>query len=118
MPDVFMIDSAYIESKRDEIRNEIASARVLAGGAWYVVPIQSTDVLNDGSIEVKILIDNIPGNITITTVALYANNGMLIGRKTVSIFHTSADEGFLYIIRFSLLQVYENESDTGAYDAL
>ena len=55
---------------------------------------------------------------TVTGVELYDLNGARIGSKTVSISRKDAVEGILYVCRFSLFQVKENSSKTGAYDAL
>ena len=76
-------------------------------------------VLASGVVEVTFLIDHtVSGNITVTGVELYDHNGQRIGSKTVSITRADATEGILYVCRFSLFQVKENTSNTGAYDAL
>ena len=119
MADVFTLDSAYLTSKRSEIKNDIAYARYKVGSTWYQAAIQSAEVLNNGRVEVMFLIDHtVSGNITVTGVELYDYNGVRIGSKTVSITRADATEGILYVCRFSLFQVVENSSNTGAYDAL
>lgn len=119
MADDFILDAAFITSKQREIRNDVASARYKVGSTWYDAPIQSVDLLNDGRVEVKFLIDHtVSGNITITAVEVYDNNGIRIGSKTVSISRANNTEGILYVVRFSLFQIKDNSSNTGAYDAL
>ena len=119
MADVFTLDSAYLTSKRSEIKNDIAYARYKVGSTWYQAAIQSAEVLNNGRVEVMFLIDHtVSGNITVTGVEVYDYNGVRIGSKTVSITRADATEGILYVCRFSLFQVVENSSNTGAYDAL
>lgn len=119
MADVFTLDSNYLAGKRAEIKNDIASARYKVGGSWYQAAIQNAVVLPSGVVEVTFLIDHtVSGNITVTGVELYDHNGQRIGSKTVSITRADATEGILYVCRFSLFQVKENTSNTGAYDAL
>lgn len=117
--DVFTLDSAYLTAKRNEIKNDVSYARYKVGSTWYQAAIQNAQVLNDGRVEVTFLIDHtVSGNITVTGVELYDHNGVRIGSKNVSITRADATEGILYVCRFSLFQVVENNSETGAYDAL
>lgn len=119
MADVFTLDSVYLNAKRNGIKHDIASARYKVGNTWYNAPIQSVEVLNDGRVEVKFLIDHtVSGNITISAIELYDNNGVRIGSKAVSITRAAATEGILYVCRIALFQVVDNASNTGAYDAL
>lgn len=119
MADVFTLDSAYLTSKRTEIKNDISYARYKVGSTWYNAQIQSATVLNDGRVEVTFIIDHtVVGNITVTGVELYDHNGVRIGSKATSITRADATEGILYVCRFSLFQVVENNTNTGAYDAL
>lgn len=119
MADVFTLDSSYLSNKRTEIKNDVAYARYKVGGSWYQAAIQNATVLNNGVVEVTFLIDHtVSGNITVTGVELYDHNGVRIGSRTVSITRADATEGILYVCRFSLFQVVENSSSTGAYDAL
>ena len=119
MANVFTLDSAYLEKKRNDIKNDISSARYKVGSTWYSAQIESVELLSDGRVEVTFLIDHtVVGNITVTAIELYDLNGVRIGSKTVSITRADATEGILYVCRFSLFQVVENTSNTGAYDAL
>jgi hypothetical protein len=119
MANVFTLDSAYLTAKRTDIKNDIAYARYKVGSTWYQAAIQSAEVTSDGRVEVTFIIDHtVAGNITVTGVELYDHNGVRIGSKTVSITRADATEGILYLCRFSLFQVVENSSSTGAYDAL
>lgn len=119
MADVFTLDSDYLAGKRTEIKNDISYARYKVGSSWYQAAIQNAEVLSSGVVEVTFLIDHtVSGNITVTGVELYDHNGQRIGSKTVSITRADATEGILYVCRFSLFQVKENTSNTGAYDAL
>ena len=119
MADVFTLDSNYLAAKRTGIKNDIAYARYKVGSTWYQAAIQNAVVLASGVVEVTFLIDHtVSGNITVTGVELYDHNGQRIGSKTVSITRADATEGIMYVCRFSLFQVMENTSNTGAYDAL
>ncbi len=119
MADVFTLDSAYLAAKRQEIKNDIAYARYKVGSTWYNASIQNATVLNDGRVEVTFLIDHtVSGNITVTGVELYDHNGVRIGSRSVSIRRADATEGILYVCRFSLFQIVENTSGSGAYDKL
>lgn len=119
MAEVFTLDSAYLTNKRTQIKNDIAYARYKVGSTWYRANIESAIILNDGRVEVKFIIDHtVSGNITVTGVELYDHNGTRIGGKTVSITRADAVEGIMYVCRFKLFQVVENNSNTGAYDAL
>ena len=119
MADVFTLDGSYLAKKRRQIRDEVSYARYKVADAWYQAAIQSATVLSSGVVEVTFLIDHtVSGNITVTGVELYDHNGQRIGSKTVSITRADATEGILYVCRFSLFQVKENTSNTGAYDAL
>lgn len=119
MANVFTLDSAYLTAKRTDIKNDIAYARYKVGSTWYQAAIQNAEVTGDGRVEVTFIIDHtVVGNITVTGVELYDHNGVRIGSKTVSITRADATEGILYLCRFSLFQVVENTSNTGAYDAL
>ncbi len=119
MAEVFTLDSAYLTEKRTQIKNDISYARYKVGSAWYQAGIESATILNDGRVEVMFIIDHtIAGDITVTGVELYDHNGVRIGSKTVSITRADATEGILYVCRFKLFQVVENDDNTGAYDAL
>lgn len=119
MADVFTLDNAYLAVKRTNIKQDISYARYKVGSTWYRAEIQSATVLADGRVEATFLIDHtIAGNITVTGIELYDRNGTRIGGKSVSITRADATEGILYVCRFSLFQVKENASNTGAYDAL
>lgn len=119
MANVFTLDSAYLAEKRADIKNDIAYARYKVGNTWYQAAIQSAQVRDDGRVEVKFLIDHtVSGNITVTSVELYDHNSVRIGSRAVSITRADATEGILYVCRFSLFQITENSSGTGAYDAL
>lgn len=119
MADVFTLDSAYLTTKRQEIKDDISYARYKVGSTWYNASIQNAVLLNDGRVEVTFLIDHtVSGNITVTGVELYDRNGVRIGSRTVSITRADATEGILYVCRFSLFQVVENTGGTGAYDRL
>lgn len=119
MADVFTLDNAWLTVNRGKIKQDIAYARYKVGNTWYRADINSVNILADGRIEATFLIDHtVVGNITVTGVELYNPNGVRIGSKTVSITRADATEGILYVCRFSLFQVKENASNTGAYDAL
>ena len=119
MANVFTLDSAYLATKRTAMKNDPRYARYKVGSSWYTAEIQSSNVLANGRVEVTFLIDHtVAGNITVTAVELYDRNGVRIGSKTVSIQRADATEGILYVCRFSLFQVKENTSSSGAYDAL
>ncbi len=119
MAEVFTLDSTYLTEKRTQIKNDISYARYKVGSTWYQAGIESATILNDGRVEVMFIIDHtVAGNITVTGVELYDHNGVRIGSKTVSITRADATEGILYVCRFKLFQVVENDDNTGAYDAL
>jgi hypothetical protein len=119
MANVFTLDSAYLNKKREDIKDDFGYARYKVGSTWYQAAIQSASVLADGRVEVQFLIDHtVSGNITVTGVELYDHNGVRIGGRTVSITRADATEGILYACRFKLFQVVENSSSTGAYDEL
>ena len=116
---VFTLDSGYLTRKKTQMKNEIRYAEYKVGGTWHRTDIQSATILADGRVEVVFVIDHtIAGNITVTGVRLLDRNGDLIGSKTTSITRADATEGISYACRFRLFQVVENESNTGAYDAL
>lgn len=119
MADVLTYDSAYLAKNRTRIKNDVSYARYKVGSTWHVANIQNAAVLPDGRVEVTFLIDHtISGNITVTGIELYDNNGVRIGSRTVSITRQDAVEGILYVCRLSLFQVVPNSGGTGAYDAL
>ena len=119
MAEVFTLDSAYLDGKREQIKNDVAYARYQVAGAWYTAKIENAVVLDNGRIEVTFVIDHtVTGNITVTAVELYNRNGVRIGSKATSITRGDATEGILYVCRFSLFQVTPNTDNTGAYDAL
>lgn len=116
---VLTYDSAYLDEKRNDMKNDVAYARYKVGNSWYQTAIESASILADGRIEVTFIIDHtVSGNITVTGVELYNHNGTRIASKTVSITRADAVEGIMYVCRLSLFQVVPNTSGTGAYDAL
>lgn len=119
MAEVFTLDEAYLDGKRNQIKNDVAYARYQVGNNWYNAEIENAVVLDNGRVEVTFVIDHtVTGNITVTAVELYNHNGVRIGSKAVSITRSDATEGILYVCRFSLFQVTPNRDNTGAYDAL
>lgn len=119
MADAFTLDSEYLAGKREDIRREISYARYKVGSSWYRANIESARILNDGRVEVTFIIDHtVSGNITVTGIELYDINGKRVGSKTVSITRADAVEGIMYVCRFKLFQVVENNNHTGDYDAL
>lgn len=119
MAEVFTLDDAYLDGKRQQIKNDVSYARYKVGDNWYRANIESAVVLDSGRIEVTFVIDHtVTGNITVTAVELYNRNGVRIGSKDVQITRGDATEGILYVCRFSLFQVTPNNENTGAYDAL
>lgn len=119
MAEIFKLDSAYLANKRKEIQNDIASARYKVGNNWYQAKIEHVEILSDGRVEAAFVIDHtVSGNITVTAIELYDNNGQRIGSKTVSITRADSTEGILYVCRFKLFQVAENTGKTGSYDAV
>ena len=116
---VFTLDSGYLTRKKQQMIHEIRYAEYKVGSTWHRTDIQSAQILADGRVEVVFIIDHtITGNITVTGVRLLDHNGSLIGSKSTSITRADATEGISYTCRFRLFQVVENESSTGAYDAL
>lgn len=116
---VFTLDSDYLTRIRNRVKNEIRYAEYQVSGTWHRVDIQTAQILSDGRVEVVFVIDHtIAGNITVTGVRLYDFNGELIGSKTTSITREDATEGISYTVRFKIIQVVDNDSNTGAYDAL
>lgn len=119
MADVFTLDGNYLTSLRKRVASDVSYAQYKVGNSWYKSQIESAQVLSDGRIEVKFVIDHtVSGNITVTGIELYDHNGARIGSRTVSITRADATEGILYLCRFNLFQVVENGSKTGAYDKL
>jgi len=119
MANTFTLDSAYLARKRNQVKNEIRYAEYQVSGVWHRTDIQTAQILSDGRVEIVFLIDHtIAGNITVTGVRLYDYNGDLVGSKVTSITRADATEGISYTVRFRIFQVVENESGTGAYDAL
>ena len=116
---VFTLDSGYLTRKKQQLMSEIRYAEYKVGNPWHRTDIQTSQILADGRVEVVFVIDHtIAGNITVTGVRLLDYNGNLVGSKTTSITREDATEGISYTCRFRLFQVVENESNTGAYDAL
>ena len=116
---VFTLDSGYLTRKKTQMMNEIRYAEYKVGNTWHRTDIQTKQILSDGRVEVVFVIDHtIAGSITVTGVRLYDANGDLVGSKTTSITRADATEGISYTCRFRLFQVVENETNTGAYDAL
>lgn len=119
MADVFTLDSNYIASIRKRIANDVAYAQYKVGSSWHKAKIESAEVLSDGRIEVKFIIDHtISGNITVTSIELYDHEKARIGSRVVSITRADATEGILYVCRFNVFQVVENKGKTGTYDKL
>lgn len=116
---VFTLDAGYLTRKKQQMINEIRYAEYKVGSTWHRTDIQSAQILADGRVEVVFIIDHtIAGNITVTGVRLLDLNGSLVGSKSTSITRADATEGISYTCRFKLFQVVENDSNTGAYDAL
>lgn len=116
---VFTYDEAYLDSKRKQIKNDVAYARYQVGEDWYTAEIENAEVLENGCIEVTFIIDHtVTGNITVTAIELYSRNGARIGRKNVNITRSDATEGIMYVCRLSLFQAVPNDKNTGAFDAL
>jgi hypothetical protein len=116
---VFTLDSGYLTRKKQQLMNEIRYAEYKVGSTWHRTDIQTKKILADGRVEVVFVIDHtIAGNITVTGVRLLDYNGYLVGSKNTSITRADATEGISYTCRFRLFQVVENDSNTGAYDAL
>ena len=119
MADIFTLDSTYLTEKRTDMKKDVAYARYKVGSTWYRAEIQDAQILTDGRVEVKFIIDHtVSGNITVTGIELYDRVGNRIGSRTVSITRADATEGIMYVCRFSLFQVKENSAMTGAYDAV
>ena len=115
---VFTLDSAYLGRLRTRVMKEIRYAEYKVGSTWYRTDIQTSQILSDGRVEVVFVIDHtVAGNITVTGVRLYDENGEKIGEKTTSITRADATEGISYTVRFRLFQAVDNSTNTGAYDA-
>ena len=116
---VFTLDSGYLTRKKQQLMSEIRYAEYKVCNTWHRTDIQTSQILADGRVEVVFVIDHtIAGNITVTGVRLLDYNGNLVGSKTTSITRADATEGISYTCRFRLFQVVDNDSNTGAYDAL
>lgn len=116
---VFTLDSAYLLRLRTRIMNEIRYAEYQVSGTWHRTTIQTSQLLSDGRVEVAFIIDHtIAGNITVTGVRLYDENGDKIGEKSTSITREDATEGISYTVRIKLFQAVENSENTGAYDEI
>lgn len=119
MADVLTYDSAYLNAKRQEIKNDIAYARYKVGSTWYKTSIVDATILADGRVEIRFVVDHtVSGNITVTAIELYDHGGTRVASKTVSITRQDVQEGILYACRLALFQVVPNTSGRGAYDAL
>ena len=116
---VFTFDSAYLVRQRMRIMREIRYADYQVGNTWHRANIESSRILSDGRVEVVFIIDHtIAGNITVTGVRLYDENGEKIGEKSTSITREDATEGIAYTVRIKLFQAVENSGNTGAYDEI
>jgi len=116
---VFTFDSAYLLRQRTRIMNEIRYADYKVGSAWHRTNIQTKQILSDGRVEVVFVIDHtVAGNITVTGVRLYDENGDMVGEKSTSITREDATEGISYTVRIKLFQAVENSGNTGAYDEI
>lgn len=117
MADVFTLDAGYLKSLRERIASDMTYARYQVKGTWYKTQIESAKVLDDGRIEVRFLIDHtVSGDITITGIELYDRDSRRVASRTVSIQRKDATEGIIYVCRFTLFQVTENQGNRGKYD--
>lgn len=119
MADVLRYDSAYLNAKRNDIKNDIAYARYKVGSTWYKTNIVDASILADGRVEVRFVVDHtVSGNITVTGIELYDHSSTRVASKAVSITRQDVQEGILYACRLALFQVVPNTSGRGSYDAL
>lgn len=117
--DVFTLDSAWLEQKRDQIKEEIVRARYKVGNTWYDAPIEDVIILSDGRVEVEFIIDHtVAGNITVTAVELYNRYGTRIGSRTVSITRADATEAISYVLRIGMFQIVKNSAGNGEWDKI
>ena len=117
MPNYLTIESSYINALASHIVQDIASAAVLADYDRVDVPVQSVYVDENNNVVAKIMIgEHVNG--TITQIYLFDQFGNVLASKDVSISRSDPTTGLLYVCRISLFQVVNNDTDTGAYDAL
>lgn len=114
----FSLNGAWIAEQRARICSEIGYAKYEVNEEWFERPVESAGVVTDGGIEAIVLLaSDSDAPITVTGVELYDRNGLLIGRRNVSIEIPDGTQGMLYRCRIELFEIEENETGTGAYDA-
>ena len=114
---IFEFDSGFIERVRSTVAQFVTRARYKAGDTWYATSISERNVLSDGRIEIKFVIDHtVVGSETVTEIELQDYQFRKIGGKKVSITRADATEGILYVCRMDIFQVIANTGETGEYD--
>jgi hypothetical protein len=92
-----------IAGYKDYTERTIAYARYKAGGTYYKADISSVSVLPDGKLAVDFIIDHsVPGDINITEVQLFNNEGVLWLSKPESLTRKNLQEGILYRFKFTI----------------
>lgn len=115
MANIFTFTDDYLNRLRNVVKNDISSVRYKAGNTWYTEPIQSAEVLSDGSVKIQFVISYVTG--TITIIELYDVHGNKVGEKTVNIADV-AGSGVYYMVQLSLFQITQNLAMLGTYDAI
>ena len=101
-----MLTANALSGIKDYIRKTISYAMYKIGSTYYSVPIASAEVTADGCVTVSVTISHEDaGNITVSEIQLYDNNGQLWLSKAENITRTSVQEGILYRFKFSVNEV-------------
>lgn len=104
-----LLTAKAIEGYRNYTKRILAYGRYKIGSTYYKVPIDDVVVDSAGVIRISIMI-NLPtkGAATITEVQIFDYNNDMFLKKDVSLKAESVAEGFYYLFKLHIVEVFQN----------
>lgn len=99
-----MLTTSALNGIKDHIRKTISYAMYKIGSSYYRAPISQTAVDGSGVTVDVVISHESAGNITVSEIQLYDNNGQLWLSKAESVSRTSVQEGILYRFKFTITE--------------
>ena len=100
-----MLTSAALQGIRGYVKRRVLYARYKIGSTYYKVPLNSIEVMSNGTIEITFMIELESGSGTVTEVQLYDTEQQLWLSKSESLEMSDVSEGFLYVVRVRIEEV-------------
>ena len=100
-----MLTTSALQGIRAYVKRRVLYARYKIGSTYYKVPLNSIEVMSNGTIEITFMIELESGSGTVTEVQLYDTEQQLWLSKSESLEMSDVSEGFLYVVRVRIEEV-------------